>query len=49
MIDINKILYANEVLAGVVRETPVLFSKTVNSEMGVYLYLKTECNQIKLT
>ncbi len=46
MIDINKILYANEVLAGVVRETPVLFSKTFNSEMGVNLYLKTECNQI---
>ena len=46
MIDINKILYANEVLAGVVRETPVLFSKTVNSEMGINLYLKTECNQI---
>ncbi len=46
MIDINKILYANEVLAGVVRETPVLFSKTVNSEKGVNLYLKTECNQI---
>ena len=46
MIDIKKILDANEVLAGVVRETPVLSSKTVNSEMGVNLYLKAECNQI---
>ena len=46
MIDINNILNANEVLAGVVRETPVLSSETVNSEMGVNLYLKAECNQI---
>ena len=46
MIDINNILDANEVLAGVVRETPVLSSETVNSEMGVNLYLKAECNQI---
>ena len=46
MIDINNILNANEVLAGVVRETPVLSSETVNSEIGVNLYLKAECNQI---
>ena len=46
MIDFNNILNANEVLAGVVRETPVLSSETVNSEMGVNLYLKAECNQI---
>ena len=46
MIDINSIIDANEVLAGVVRETPVLSSETVNSEMGVNLYLKAECNQI---
>ena len=46
MIDINNILNANEVLAGVVRKTPVLSSETVNSEMGVNLYLKAECNQI---
>ena len=46
MIDINNILTANEVLAGVVRETPLLSSETVNSEMGVNLYLKAECNQI---
>ena len=46
MIDINNILNANEVLAGVVRETPMLSSETVNSEMGINLYLKEECNQI---
>ena len=46
MIEISNILDANEVLAGVVRETPVLSSETVNSEMGVNLYLKAECNQI---
>ena len=46
MIDINSIIDANEVLAGVVRETPVLSSETVNSELGVNLYLKAECNQI---
>ena len=46
MIDINNILNANEVLAGVIRETPVLFSEALNHELGVNLYLKAECNQI---
>jgi len=46
LIDINNILNANDVLAGVIRETPVLFSEAVNDELGVNLYLKAECNQI---
>ena len=46
MIDFNNILNANDVLAGVIRETPVLFSEAVNDELGVNLYLKAECNQI---
>ena len=46
MIDFNNILNANDVLAGVIRETPVLFSEAVNLELGVNLYLKAECNQI---
>jgi len=46
MIGINNILDANEVLAGVVRETPVLSSEIVNTEIGVNLYQKAECYQI---
>ncbi len=46
MININNILNANEVLAGIVRETPVLFSEELNKALGVNLFLKAECNQI---
>ena len=46
MININNILNANEVLTGVVKETPVLFSEEMNKASGVNLFLKAECNQI---
>jgi len=46
LIDIHNILNANDVLAGVTRETPVLFSKELNKQLGVNLFLKAECNQI---
>ena len=46
MININNILNANEVLTGVVRETPVLFSEAMNKASGVNLFLKAECNKI---
>ena len=46
MININNILDANEVLAGVVKETPVLYSEEINKALGANLFLKAECNQI---
>ena len=46
MININNILKANEVLAGVAKETPVLSSEEINKALGANLFLKAECNQI---
>ena len=46
MININNILKANEVLAGVVKETSVLSSEEINKALGANLFLKAECNQI---
>tara|TARA_B110000438_G_scaffold100221_1_gene99137 strand:- start:912 stop:1886 length:975 start_codon:yes stop_codon:yes gene_type:complete len=39
-------LNATEVLSGIIKQTPLLFSKNLNEKLGFNLYLKAECLQL---
>ena len=45
MIALEKILHANTVLKGIVRETPLLFSNKLNQSLGVDVFFKAESEQ----